>query len=812
MEMKMEKKLISIGLAAILVIGVFAAVAGIASAQTYYNETGKYIEGINVTVNTSVAFNRSCINVPLMFLINNTLNESATSFNVTNQSGLTTNATAGDMANDSWFWVNATEAGTYWVNVSNKGNSSEYVYFTVEYFFPAETIRIRPKTLNLGSKGVFTAFITFFPEEDYNVTDINISTVECEGAPAVKGMVSEEDNGTYIVKFNRQDLVNVSTGDAVELTVTGKLNDGRLFEGNDTIRVIDKRELGPKLLPGHPLYGVKRWSEKVHMFFTFDDDAKARLHIRFSEKRLAEAKAMTELGKPEWAEGLMEDYIRDLNETYKCMQRQKQRGKPVMDLAEYVCNATDEQAELLSDFVDEVPGQEKPHINHAMNASYRGHTQAMREIEEEKPDRAAQLCAEFAEKRMERAMKIAEKRGLNVTEMAIAIPGNPGEATKRVFVSGNPASTLIVKNTFAVQHGFEDGFTVAVGAKGLAALEKIPGIQLEAVPLYHVSGKPVCGNGIIEGGEKCGEPGLPDCPEGYVCENCKCVEETAPPGRACYPDVQNPWGIVKVNGGSGGAGVKVAVLDTGVYKDHLDLKANIIDCRDTTKRGIRKGCADGNGHGTHVSGTILASAGSDGKGIYGVAPEAKLMAIKVCGPAGCWCDDIAAGIRYATDNGANIISMSLGGDTQSSLIKDAIDQAVNNGVLVVAAAGNDGPTYGSIDYPGANVNVIAVGAIDLAEAVPDWSSRGINDGDYIIEEREVEFGAPGLSVESTWEDGCYNTISGTSMATPHVAGLAAKLWQGSASGTRTHLQGLAQDLDPAGDDTATGFGLPIAAP
>ena len=398
--------------------------------------------------------------------------------------------------------------------------------------------------------------------------------------------------------------------------------------------------------------------------------------------------------------------------------------------------------------------------------------------------------------------------------IAIAIPGNSGEATSRVFVSGSPASMFIVKNTFAVQHEFDDGFTVEVSAKGLAALEKIPWIQLEAVPLYHVvGGKPVCGNGIIEGGEKCGEPGLPDCPEGYVCENCKCVEETAPPERACYPSNQIPWGIVKVNGGSGGAGVNVAVLDTGVYRDHLDLKANVIDCKDATKRGgIKNGCADNNGHGTHVSGTILANAGSDGLGIYGVAPEAKLMAIKVCGASGCWADDIAAGIRYAADNGANIISMSLGRDTQSSLIKDAIDYAVGKGVLVVAAAGNDGPADGSIDYPGANVKVIAVGAIDSGEDVPSWSSKGVNNGDYIVEEREVEFGAPGVSVESTWKNGCYNSISGTSMSTPHVAGLAAKLWDTDTATTRTKLQELAKlyDLHTEGDDTATGFGLPIA--
>ncbi len=390
--------------------------------------------------------------------------------------------------------------------------------------------------------------------------------------------------------------------------------------------------------------------------------------------------------------------------------------------------------------------------------------------------------------------------------VGLVVAGNNYENQRYLVKSNNG----MLKMMYGVQHNFDKGFTTDLTPGQLKVLDKF-GIEVEKVELYQILGKPVCGNGIIEGGEKCGESGLPECPDGSVCENCKCVEETAPPERTCFPGVQKPWGIIKVNGGSGGAGINVAVLDTGVMKDHLDLNVKL--CKDTTKRGIKNGCSDGNGHGTHVAGTIVANGGSDGLGILGVAPEANLFVIKVCGNSGfCFGDDIAEAIIYVTNQGANIISMSLGGNTQSSLIRDAINYATDNGVLVIAAAGNDGPADGSIDYPGANVKVVAVGAINSAEAVPDFSSRGVNDGDYIIEEREVEFGAPGVSVESTWNNGCYHTISGTSMATPHVAGLAAKLWQDNAADTRTYLQDRARlhDLHTEGDDTATGFGLPIA--
>ncbi len=354
------------------------------------------------------------------------------------------------------------------------------------------------------------------------------------------------------------------------------------------------------------------------------------------------------------------------------------------------------------------------------------------------------------------------------------------------------SSNAKLKALFGVQHNFKEGFTADLTTAELKLLKRF-NIKVEEVPLYNILAKPVCGDGACQGNEATTCPS--DCP---------------PQPRTCTPTTQKPYGVAMVNGGSGGSGVRVAILDTGVYR-HRDLDLSL--CVDTTKRGIKTGCNDDNGHGTHVAGIVSADSGDDGLGIYGVAPDTSLFAIKVCGSSGlCWADDIAEGIYYAADKGANIISLSLGSDSLSVIIKEAIGYAFNKGVLVVAAAGNDGSADGSIDYPAAHIGVVAVGAIDSLKDVPDWSSRGLNDGDYIVEEREVMFGAPGVNVESTWNDGCYKLLSGTSMATPHVSGLAAKLWQGSAEATKTYLQELAKlnDLHTPGDDTATGFGLPVA--
>ena len=306
-----------------------------------------------------------------------------------------------------------------------------------------------------------------------------------------------------------------------------------------------------------------------------------------------------------------------------------------------------------------------------------------------------------------------------------------------------------------------------------------------------------------------------------------------------YPTQQTPWGIKAIYNNSsqtttsGGAGINVAVLDTGVNVNHYDLVNTVEQCKNFTGSTtvINGSCNDANGHGTHVAGTALADGGSDKAGIYGVAPDADLWAYKVLGDNGSgYSDDIAAAIRHVADQATatrtkTVINMSLGSAGNDSLISSAVNYAYSKGVLVVAAAGNDGPNQGSIGYPGALVNAVAVAALENVQQngtyrVADFSSRGYasTDGDYVIQQGDVEISAPGAAIYSTWNNGGYNTISGTSMATPHVAGLAAKIWAQNPSWShtqlRTNLQNRAKNVDikggygaTTGDDYASGFGF-----
>ncbi len=350
------------------------------------------------------------------------------------------------------------------------------------------------------------------------------------------------------------------------------------------------------------------------------------------------------------------------------------------------------------------------------------------------------------------------------------------------------------KKSFGARHNFDNGFTTDLTDFQLR-VAKIFGVEVEPVKKLNV---------------------LPDLSQAPITSG-------RVQAKRIKPSEQIPWGIKAVyndsfiSKSSGGLGVNVAILDTGVLKTHPDLKNRIKACKDfSSPAAVVDGkCDDKNGHGTHIAGIIAADGGSDGLGIYGMAPEANLFVYKVCFNNGtCWADDVAVALRTAADEGANIVNMSLGSDNPSQLITDATNYAVSKNILVVAAAGNDGPYVGSIDYPGADANVVAVGAVNKDIQIPDWSSRGNNSTSkpYVVEEKDIELAAPGVNVESTWKDGGYAILSGTSMASPHVAGLAAKLWQkdalNPASATREFLQKFTIDLLPIGDDDNSGFGFP----
>ncbi len=251
--------------------------------------------------------------------------------------------------------------------------------------------------------------------------------------------------------------------------------------------------------------------------------------------------------------------------------------------------------------------------------------------------------------------------------------------------------------------------------------------------------------------------------------------------------VRVPWGVARVDAPAAwpqgaGEGVKVAVVDTGIDCTHPDLACDFKAGTSIVAPGSEP--MDDNQHGSHVAGTI---AGRGVQGVYGVAPRATLMPVKVLNAQGEGAlSDIIAGIDWAAAHGAQVINMSLGGPVQSPALERAVRRALAKGVVVVCAAGNSGPGDDTVGYPAGEPGVIAVAASDRADAVADFSSRG----------PQVAFIAPGVDILSTVPGG-YAVLSGTSMASPHVAGLAALAIQRGAkgpAGVRAALESAASPL------------------
>ncbi|MGR3317342.1 MAG: S8 family serine peptidase [Candidatus Anammoxibacter sp.] len=283
-----------------------------------------------------------------------------------------------------------------------------------------------------------------------------------------------------------------------------------------------------------------------------------------------------------------------------------------------------------------------------------------------------------------------------------------------------------------------------------------------------------------------------------------------------FPMIQSveAWGITD------GFGVTVAVLDTGLRLNGNDGIGCVVQGRDIVNSDSDP--TDGEGHGTHVSGTIAQNS-DNGVGVAGMAHGSCIMPVKVLSDSGSGSfADIAEGVRYAVDNGAKVINMSLGTNARFNVRNDAVmdsalDYAYNNGVTVVCAAGNDGFKK-NVSYPAIYPTTIAVGAVDLQSKVTRYSNRGdgldiVAPGGDNTKDLNGDGFADGVLQETFDSNGVWSYwfYSGTSMSSPHVAAVAAMLYATGiatdADSAYSALTSTAKDLGNSGYDSTSGYGL-----
>ncbi len=289
------------------------------------------------------------------------------------------------------------------------------------------------------------------------------------------------------------------------------------------------------------------------------------------------------------------------------------------------------------------------------------------------------------------------------------------------------------------------------------------------------------------------------------------VRYVEPDSRAAAVQELLPWGVDRMDSellhatGNLGQGIRVAIVDTGIDYEHRDLKDNYRGGYDFANDDDDP--MDDHGHGSHCAGIVAAAV--NGTGIVGVAPRADLYGVKVLSEDGNgYYSDIIAGIEWAVEHGAHIASMSFGSHEDSTTLREACGAAYARGLLLVAASGNDGR---AVMVPARYDSVIAVGAVDENDSVPPWSNWGA----------EIELCAAGTNIVSPYGKGNrYAALWGTSMACPHVSGVAAlvvasapgeadlngdRRWQ--VDEVRKRLQTTAQDLGPTGKDPHFGYGV-----
>ena len=267
--------------------------------------------------------------------------------------------------------------------------------------------------------------------------------------------------------------------------------------------------------------------------------------------------------------------------------------------------------------------------------------------------------------------------------------------------------------------------------------------------------------------------------------------------------VESGWLRAGLSNLSALSGPPIALIDSGVDASHQELRGRIRACGSSRSGRVTEGdCRDEDGHGTHVAG-IAAAATGNGIGISGVAATSPLIICRALGSHNSGtADDVAACVTWAARKGAKVISMSLGGPDSRPVhaaIRAAWAGGGAAGSLIVASAGNDGPSQ--ISYPAGYSEVVSVAAIGRDRHRARFSDT---NGD-------VEIAAPGVDILSLKAGGGYLRMSGTSMAAPHVAGAAALLWATAprltAAGVRRLLDRSVSDLGSKGRDRSYGFGV-----
>lgn len=365
-----------------------------------------------------------------------------------------------------------------------------------------------------------------------------------------------------------------------------------------------------------------------------------------------------------------------------------------------------------------------------------------------------------------------------------------GVQVNNVQPLGNPQSTPFALIKTSVSNG---GFNAQTAGMTAQQLSQNPNV-LYAEPNYLIK---------IDPNETKGTPGLPSAPKPAAFPNDPMFDQ-----EYVHRNVQSQAGWANFKGNKD---FVLAIVDTGVAADHPDLKAKLLPGYNTVDNN--EDSDDYNGHGTHCAGSASAIT-NNGVGVAGIAPEAKILPVAVLSRSGSGSyASVANGIIWAADHGAKVISMSLGGPRGSQVITDAVQHALSKDAMLIAAMGNsahgsDANPIPRKSYPAAEPGVMAVGATDVNDKIARFSQAG--------EWHSVS--APGVDILSTFplrktsmpaKDG-YGSISGTSMATPAVAGLAALVrakWpQLNAAQVEAHIEATADDLGPTGYDILYGHG------